>query len=75
MNSAAGSLSSRTAWMRAFVTLKEQRSYYLAKRAEHGADTPIGRRCSNAIEQLEQLDTSHKRAVREIAELELAEML
>lgn len=56
------------------MTLDEQRSYYLAKRAEHGADTPIGRRCSNAIEQLEQLDNSHKRAVREIAELELVEI-
>lgn len=56
------------------MTLDEQRSYYLAKRAEHGADTPIGRRCSNAIEQLEQVDNSHKRAVREIAELELVEI-
>lgn len=57
------------------MTIEDQRRYYLAKRAEHGADTPIGHRCSNAIEQLEQLTSSNERAVREIAELELAEML
>lgn len=57
------------------MTLEQQRSYYLAKRAEHGADTPVGHRCSNAIEQLESLKNSHERTTREIAELELAGML
>jgi hypothetical protein len=57
------------------MNLEDQRSHYLAKRKQHGADTPVGHRCSNAIEQLEHLTNLHERTTREIAELELAELL
>jgi hypothetical protein len=57
------------------MTIEHQRRYYLAKRAEHGPDTEIGHRCSNVIEQFDQLKAAHERATREIAELELKDML
>lgn len=56
------------------MTLEEQRSHYLAKRKQHGADTPVGHRCSNAIEQIEHLTSAYNRTLSEIAELELADM-